>query len=657
VTPTLLVTGTDRGPSLGLAAAVAVEAAVLTGAGTLLIEVGDAARRRGPTLLASPGARRIEDGLRVVGLRASARGHLCHLAVAERDEPLADAARAISESEAELAVIHLPGRLWVPALETSGLETAGGCLLVSLPAERPLAALAVDELARRRVPARVATQPPGQLAARRALAGVRAGGWVTEAGRGIARRLLGIGRPAPETSGNVAQHERGQALPAVLGAGLILVLAALALAAIGGAATGRGRVQRAADLAALSAVRSMRDDVPRLLAPPRLAGGAPNPRHLSRADYLSRARLAAVDAARRNRVDPARLRISFPDSAADPPLQARATVVGEVDPERLPGGDRLGDRPPIRVTASAVAEASAPATSWTGMPSQAEGGGYSGPLVYRDGEGMRPDVAVAYDRLAAAAKHAGLDLVVVSGFRSDAEQAELFARHPDPRWVAPPGHSLHRCATELDLGPSSAYGWLDANAGRFGFVRRYSWEAWHFGFDAGPPPCSQAGNAVTAAGALGEEEGLGQSSGVPSFVPAVYREPLLRSASRWNVSPGLLAAQLMAESGFNPRAVSPAGALGIAQFIPSTARSYGLRDPFDPVASIDAQAHLMSDLLRQFHSVPLALAAYNAGSGAVAACNCVPPYPETRAYVSRILALADGAGVLLSPPLEVRLIQ
>jgi hypothetical protein len=657
VTPALLATGTDRGPSLGLAAAVAVEAAVLTGAGTLLIEVGDGARRRGPTLLASPGARRIEDGLRAVGLRASARGHLCHLAVTERDEPLSDVARAISESEAELAVIHLPGRLWVPALDASELETAGGCLLVSLPAERPLAALAVDELARRGVPARVATQPPGQLAARRALAGVRAGGWATEAGRGIARRLLGLGRAARETSGQVAHRERGQALPAVLGAGLILVLAALALAAIGGAATGRGRVQRAADLAALSAVRSMRDDVPRLLAPRRLADGAPNPRHISRPDYLSRARLAAVDAARRNRVDPARLRISFPDAAADPPLQVRATVVGEVDPERLPGGDRLGDRPPIRVVASAVAEASAPVSSWTGMPSQAEGGGYSGPLVYRDGEGMRPDVAVAYDRLAAAAKHAGLDLVVVSGFRSDAEQAELFARHPDPRWVAPPGHSLHRCATELDLGPSSAYGWLDANAGRFGFVRRYSWEAWHFGFDGGPPPCSDAGNAVTAGGAPGEEGGLGQNSGVPSFVPAVYREPLLRSASRWNVSPGLLAAQLMAESGFNPRAVSPAGALGIAQFIPSTAHSYGLRDPFDPVASIDAQAHLMADLLRRFHSVPLALAAYNAGSGAVAACNCVPSYPETRAYVARILALADGAGVLLSPPLEVRLVQ
>jgi soluble lytic murein transglycosylase-like protein len=180
------------------------------------------------------------------------------------------------------------------------------------------------------------------------------------------------------------------------------------------------------------------------------------------------------------------------------------------------------------------------------------------------------------------------------------------------------------------------------------------WEPWHYGFTQGPPPCSAAGNAV---GPGGEAERPAGEAALPSFVPAQFRAQLIRSASRWNVSPGLLAAQLMAESGFNPRAVSPAGALGIAQFMPATARSYGLANPFDPIAAIDAQAHLMSDLLRQFHSIPLALAAYNAGPGAVAACGCIPPYPETRAYVARILALADGSGVLLAPPLEVRLIR
>ena len=161
-----------------------------------------------------------------------------------------------------------------------------------------------------------------------------------------------------------------------------------------------------------------------------------------------------------------------------------------------------------RVEASAVAEAAAPPSSLGGMPAMASGGGYSGPLVYRDGEGMRPDVGAAFDRMAAAASQAGLSLVVNSGFRSDAEQAALFAAHPDPTWVAPPGHSLHRCATELDLGPETAYGWLAANAARFGFVQRYSWEPWHYGFDAGPAPCSAAGDAVGAGGGGGGDGSL-----------------------------------------------------------------------------------------------------------------------------------------------------
>ena len=84
----------------------------------------------------------------------------------------------------------------------------------------------------------------------------------------------------------------------------------------------------------------------------------------------------------------------------------------------------------------------------------------------------------------------------------------------------------------------------------------------------------------------------------------------------------------------------------------------GLSDPFDAAAAIDAQAHLMRDLLRRFGAVPLALAAYNAGPGAVAACGCVPPYPETRGYVARILGLLGGAGeAVTGGGLEVRLVR
>ena len=78
--------------------------------------------------------------------------------------------------------------------------------------------------------------------------------------------------------------------------------------------------------------------------------------------------------------------------------------------------------------------------------------------------------------------------------------------------------------------------------------------------------------------------------------------------------------------------------------------------PSIPDAAIAAQAHLMSDLIRQFGDVSLALAAYNAGPAPVAACSCVPPYPETQAYVARILGLMGGVGAIAPPALEVRLI-
>jgi hypothetical protein len=447
-----------------------------------------------------------------------------------------------------------------------------------------------------------------------------------------------------------ARREDGQALLLALGGAFALIVAALALVAIAGALTGKGRVQRAADLAAISAARSMRDDLPRLLAPPTLPNGLPNPAHIEKAAYLARAQTAAVAVARGNGVGEARLRVSFPDPASFAPVRVKAVVIGSLD--LGPGRKRP------EVEASAVAEAAAPAgTTDGGMPATASGGGYSGPLVYRNGEGMRPDVAAAFDKMAAAATRAGLALVVNSGFRSDAEQAALFAAHPDPQWVAPPGHSLHRCATELDLGPESAYGWLAANASRFGFVQRYSWEAWHYGFTAGPPPCSAAGNAVGATGAeAGGDGALAGAASLPAFVPSRFRAPLLHAAARWNVSAALLAAQLMAESNFNPFAVSSAGAQGIAQFISSTAASYGLKNPFDPVEAMDAQAHLMSDLIRQLGSPQLALAAYNAGPAPVEACDCVPGYPETQAYVSRILALLGGAAGLAVPSFEVRLV-
>ena len=447
------------------------------------------------------------------------------------------------------------------------------------------------------------------------------------------------------------RREEGQALILALGGAFVLIAGALALVAIAGAVTGKGRAQRAVDLAAISAARSMRDDLPRLLSPPALPNGLPNPRHLEKAVYLARARAAALEIAEANGVAPRRVRVSFPDAGSFAPVRVEAALVAHL----TLGGVAS------EVEASAVAEAGAPATGGDAPAAMATGGGYSGPLVYRQGEGMRPDVAAAFDRMAVAASGSGFTLTVNSGFRSDSEQAALFAANPDPRWVAPPGKSLHRCATELDLGPESAYGWLAANATRFGFVQRYSWEAWHYGYDRPPAPCSAAGDSIGRTGATtgsgGGDGAFAGAASLPSFVPSPFRMPLLRAAARWNISVALLAAQLMAESNFNPYASSSAGAQGIAQFIPSTAAAYGLDDPYDSEAAIDAQAHLMSDLLRQFGDSALALAAYNAGPGAVEGCNCIPDYPETQAYVTRILALLGGAGVLTAEAFEVRLVE
>jgi hypothetical protein len=438
--------------------------------------------------------------------------------------------------------------------------------------------------------------------------------------------------------------EAGQASLLFLGVLAALLAGVIILFAFGQALGAQGKHQRAADLAAVSAAQVMSRNYPRLFDPPFLEGGIPNPRHLSNADYLAMARAAALRGGRRNGVPPSRVAVSFPDALVGPTRVAVAVQGDAV--VALPGGRRRGE---VKVRARAVAEITPNLGVTQGMPTQANGGGYSGPLAYRQGKPMRPDVAAAFDRMAAAARReAGLALLVTSGYRSDAEQARLFAAHPDPKWVAPPGTSLHRYGTELDLGPPAAYAWLAANARRFGFIKRYAWEPWHFGYTLNP------GSASVGFGGGGE----GRGGALPAFVPAAYRDVIARAAQRWNVGAALLAAQLYVESGFNPNARSPAGAEGIAQFMPGTAAALGLADPFDAPAAIDAQAHLMRDLLRRFASVPLALAAYNAGAGAVAGCGCLPPYPETRAYVAKILGLLGGSGdMAVGQSFTVRLVE
>ena len=450
--------------------------------------------------------------------------------------------------------------------------------------------------------------------------------------------------------------ERGQVTILLLGVAMALLLGVLVLGAIAQGIGAQSDQQRAADLAALAAARAMHDAYPGLFEPAQL-GGRPNAAHVERDAYVELGRRAGQQTARSNGAR--EVVVNFPDGDSFAPVRVRVDVRDPVT---------VGDRQEVAAGARAEAELAPPNDLLLGAMGAGE---YRGPLATRQGKPMRPDVAVAFDRLEAAARRDGHALVVVSGFRANAEQAVLFARHPDPRWVAPPGRSLHRLGTELDLGPPSVYGWLAANAERFHFVQRYSWEPWHYGFILNPGTASvgfgRGGSAVSAASATAgrgaSRTGSGSSDGagartLPSFVPAQFASALSRAAQRWNVSAALLGAQLYAESNFNPFARSRAGALGIAQFMPGTARAMGLANPFDAVAAIDAQAHLMRDLLRRFGSVPLALAAYNAGPAPVQACGCIPANAETRGYVARILGLLGGAGeALAGGGLEVRLVS
>jgi soluble lytic murein transglycosylase-like protein len=101
----------------------------------------------------------------------------------------------------------------------------------------------------------------------------------------------------------------------------------------------------------------------------------------------------------------------------------------------------------------------------------------------------------------------------------------------------------------------------------------------------------------------------------------------------------LVRALIQVESAYHARARSPKGAMGLMQLMPATARQYAVSDPYDPAANIEAGIKHLKTLLQRL-PVAWALAAYNAGEGAVQRFNGIPPYPETRNYVTRIMALA-----------------
>jgi soluble lytic murein transglycosylase-like protein len=130
----------------------------------------------------------------------------------------------------------------------------------------------------------------------------------------------------------------------------------------------------------------------------------------------------------------------------------------------------------------------------------------------------------------------------------------------------------------------------------------------------------------------------GSTSSTSTPVTGNFSSLINQAAQKYGVNPGLVQAVIKAESNFNPNAVSSAGAQGLMQLMPATAKWLGVNNSLDPAQNIEGGVKFLSQLLKHYNgNTRLAVAAYNAGPGAVDKYGGIPPYKETQTYVTRVL--------------------
>lgn len=153
---------------------------------------------------------------------------------------------------------------------------------------------------------------------------------------------------------------------------------------------------------------------------------------------------------------------------------------------------------------------------------------------------------------------------------------------------------------------------------------------------ASTPATDKTSFAATLDGTL--QKAGGETSGLRSTINDLVQQ----AAARYGVDADLIHAVIRAESGYDPSAVSHAGAMGLMQLMPENCRDYGVSDPFDCAQNINAGVRQLKDLISRFGRTDLALAAYNAGPGAVSRYGGIPPYRETQDYVRKITGWLDA---------------